>query len=401
MKYVVQRNVCLITLLLIMLVPPCAWASDDVEIHGFMSQGYMKSSANNYMTETDEGSYEFNEFGLNFQYFTGDKLSIGAQMGGRDLGTVGNDNVGLNWAYGDYRWREWLGFRAGIMKGVTSLYNETRDVDALRTWILLPQSVYPELTRDASEGLKGVSLYGTVDMASAGILKYTAMTGDLQVSTDSGTAQNIIATTSQISDISAFDFSTLYMGSLKWQTPLEGLLLGTDGVYIDNFTMTIPVITGIGYEDNDPTTPIIVQSGKTDVQVSETKNMAIMFYSLEYTFRNLILAAEMTTSKFKVVTLAGSEDIDNTKWYVSAAYRFLDWFEAGTYYSYSENDSDGSGAENELKDICVTARFDISPHMTFKLETHVMDGLNGVYEDDNGNTDDSWMLYAAKVSYNF
>lgn len=395
MRITLRTAFFLLSVLVFFIAPMIVFAENDVEIHGFMSQGYLKSSANNYLTDTDEGSYEFNEFGLNFQYFASDKLTIGAQLGGRDMGTVGNDKVGLSWAYGDYKWREWLGFRAGITKGETSLYTETRDIDALRPWILLPQSIYAEGNRDASEGLKGLTLYGTLDMNSSGILKYTAKAARLQVANDSGTAQALVNNTPGISDVSSIDFSTVYLGTLKWQTPIEGLLVSTDGVFIEKYSLVIPVSIA-GDFDGNPATPLNVIT--TDYLAAEVKNIVQMYYGLEYTLGNLVLAAELSKSDTTIVNVG---DRSGTGWYVSAAYRFLDWFEAGTYYSDSSANDDQSGPENELKQICLTARFDISPNMTCKLETHFMDGLYGVYPGDDGTTDDSWMLYAAKVSYNF
>jgi hypothetical protein len=132
-------------------------AEQGVAIHGFVSQGYMKSSDNNFQTDTDNGSFEFNEMGLNFVYDTGENVKVGAQLFARDLGEIGNDTVGVSWAFGDYKWRDWLGVRAGIMKLSTGLYSETRDVDSLRTSILLPQSVYNEWFRDVGQGAKGRS----------------------------------------------------------------------------------------------------------------------------------------------------------------------------------------------------------------------------------------------------
>lgn len=90
-----------------------------------------------------------------------------------------------------------------------------------------------------------------------------------------------------------------------------------------------------------------------------------------------------------------------TSYYFSAAYRFTEWFEAGSYYSFGTADDDGSGDANELTDITLSTRFDITDNMVFKLEAHSMDGLFGAQPGDDGSTDDKWMLYAAKVSYTF
>jgi len=385
--------------MLIFISPFNGFAEQNVRIHGFVSQGYLKSSSNNFLAETDKGTFQYNDMGLNFQYFTGDKVSIGAQLGARDLGDVGNDKVGVNWVYGDYKWRDWLGFRAGIMKASSTLYGENRDVDSLHTWIIMPQSLYNEQQRDASQGLKGISLYGNIDMASMGMLKYDLRMADLQVGLDSGTAQTIIAS-GGVSSVTDISFDTLYAWSLRWKAPIDGLQVGADGA------MTGGLFQAISPNPYyDPTNPLF---GPETLNISiDTKEVLSTSYSLEYVYRDLILTTEWSISDQKVAyyvtgTPPGSyTKTKATSYYFSASYRFLDWLEMGTYYSKSVADDDERGPDNELKDICLTTRFDITDNMTFKLEAHSMKGTYGVSAGDDGSLDDSWNLFGAKVSYNF
>lgn len=366
---------------------------DSVSIHGFVSQGYLKSSDNNFLVESDDGSFQFNEMGLNFGYDTGGNVKIGAQLFARDLGDIGEDKVTVSWAYGDYKWRDWLGFRAGIMKLSLGLYNESRDVDSLRTCLILPQSVYNEGFRDVAQGTKGVALYGNVPLGVGGILKYNFNMLDVQVPLDSGTASFIKQRNPKIGEIYSFDFENVFWGDLKWYTPLEGLLLGVGGYNTKSLwevSWSHPVL---------PNTYIPL-----DI---DNKYQRAMTYSIEYTFQNLVLASEcqIADRKFSAYPKGSPTNIyDKTKstsYYFSAAYRFTEWFEAGTYYSYGTADDDGSGDANELTDICLSTRFDITDNMIFKLEAHSMDGLFGAQPGDDGNTDDKWMLYASKVSYTF
>ncbi|GBC63154.1 hypothetical protein DENIS_4147 [Desulfonema ishimotonii] len=76
-----------------------------VDIHGFISQGYLKSDDNNFLGNSEDGSFQFNEMGINFSRELTDKLRIGVQFFSRDLSAVGNNDVVVDWAYGDYRWR--------------------------------------------------------------------------------------------------------------------------------------------------------------------------------------------------------------------------------------------------------------------------------------------------------
>ena len=40
--------------------------AQEVDIHGFISQGYLKSTGNNFLAETKRGTWEFTEVGINF-----------------------------------------------------------------------------------------------------------------------------------------------------------------------------------------------------------------------------------------------------------------------------------------------------------------------------------------------
>lgn len=367
-------------------------ADDSVSIHGFVSQGYLKSSDNNFLVESDEGSFQFNEMGLNFGYDTGSNVKIGAQLFARDLGDIGEDKVTVSWAFGDYKWRDWLGFRAGIMKMSLGLYNETRDVDSLRTCLILPQSVYNEGFRDVGQGTKGVALYGNVPLGAGGILKYDFKLVDVQVPIDSGTASFIKQRNPTFGEIYSLDFDSVYLGSVHWYTPLEGLLLGVSGYTTKSLYEVSKYHPGLGtYIDLD----------------IDNKDQRAMTYSIEYTFQNLVLASEFQISDRKSSAYPKGSPTNiygktkTTSYYFSAAYRFTEWFEAGSYYSFGTADDDGSGDANELTDITLSTRFDITDNMVFKLEAHSMDGLFGAQPGDDGSTDDKWMLYAAKVSYTF
>ncbi len=119
-----------------------ASAADDLIIHGLVSQGYLKSSENNYMTLSEGGSTEYSEFVINFQKQMDDKLRLGLQLMSRDLGKEGNNEVKVDWGYGDYKFNDRWGLRLGRVKVPFGFYNKGRDIDMLRTTVLLPATIY-------------------------------------------------------------------------------------------------------------------------------------------------------------------------------------------------------------------------------------------------------------------
>src|SRR5437588_62671 len=64
----------------------------SVEVHGFISQGVLRTTANNYLARSDSGigSFEFTEIGINFTKSLTDRLRFGLQLFSRDLGPAGD-----------------------------------------------------------------------------------------------------------------------------------------------------------------------------------------------------------------------------------------------------------------------------------------------------------------------
>ncbi len=170
-----------------------AWAQepDALQVHGFVSQGWIKTTKHNYLGQTEraQGSFDFTEVGINFTQPLGDNFRIGLQVFAHDLGTLGNYAPQLDWYYLDYRAFDWLGFRAGKTKLPWGLYNESNDVDAGRVPILLPQSVYPVSSRESLFAQTGGELYGDVPLGAAGSLEYRLYGGTIFINAEDASVQ--------------------------------------------------------------------------------------------------------------------------------------------------------------------------------------------------------------------
>src|SRR5215475_5305247 len=81
----------------------------SLQIHAFVSQGFILSTGNNYLARSKRGSVEFTEVGINFTMPLTDKLRTGIQLFARDLGPIGNYSAKMDWFYLDYRFHDWLG----------------------------------------------------------------------------------------------------------------------------------------------------------------------------------------------------------------------------------------------------------------------------------------------------
>ncbi len=396
----------------------------NVDIHGFVSQGYLYSDENNFLADTEGGTTQFNEVGVNFSSDVTDRLRVGLQLLSRDLGEFGNNEFALDWAFMDYNLSEWLGFRAGRIKLPFGLYNETRDIDAARTSILLPQSVYVELSRDINTSTNGVGVYGDLSLSAGGTLEYQLLVGRLDPEVEGGSAKRItdLPGVDEIDNINA-DF--MYVGALKWRTPLDGLILAYTGLttdlnmdaisrvdavpmWIDPATMAPSPIPGAGLPDyyiHDYTT----------IMDLELSSIVQHIGSVEYTIKDMVLAYEiLKTTMDQTITIpqmpAVEEDVKNTAWYLSACYRFTDWFELGVYYSetvYDDDDEKGESHPSGLKsngwlnETTVTTRFDLNEYWTLKFEVHKMDGTYYADPNEDGTYEDDWYLFAAKITARF
>lgn len=200
----------------------------DIDIHGFASQGYIKTTKENNFPVGDSGrgSFHFNDFAINFSKELIPGLRAGLQVLAMDRGNYGKDKITLDWAYADYHFQDWLGFRGGKVKIPLGLYNETRDNDALRTFIFLPQNEYYEYERDSIMAMIGGGLYGSIPLGGAGTVNYQLLVGTIPITSDGGMALNLssfISSTDAPLTVTDASSTVSVVHHLDWRTPLDGL----------------------------------------------------------------------------------------------------------------------------------------------------------------------------------
>src|SRR5438309_8476148 len=236
----------------------------SLDVHAFISQGFLFTSANDYLADSSRGSFEFSEVGLNVTLPATDRLTLGLQIFSRKLGPLGDYRATLDWYYLDYHWRDWLGIRAGRVKLPFGLYNDISDVDSARTAVLLPPSIYRAQNRDFLLAQTGVEAYGYRDLGAAGGLDYRLYGGTifLDVKQQPGSPFTVV------------DLNVPFVagGRMLWVPPIEGLRLGGSLQFLRLETHLLPA------------------SSSSSVAV----NLPVMLWvaSVEYTVRDLLFAAE-------------------------------------------------------------------------------------------------------------
>ncbi len=406
-------------------------AVSKIEIHGFASQGFLWSSDHDYLfANTSNGDWHFNEIGLNFSTELNEKLRVGLQLFSRSLGSVGNNAVQLDWAYADYRFRDWLGFRGGKMKNPLWLYNEVRDIDQLRTCIILPQSVYPENSRAFSNGVLGLSVYGEIPFESAGSFSYEAQAGTVTVHKSETAVDQQMAGMGGLYPDLDMNMDQLVIFNLIWDTPFDGLRLAGGAQYIDRMTFSgqlIPTFSLVGLGSDMAFVSVL---GNGDVPAGSTLTFSLnpitMFaLSIEYVYENATLVTEYRLINIDInpqVSLNGlptsmtlsTQKIRQEGFYLLLSYALTDSFEIGTYYSLVWPDAsdrrgvrlqaDGTPVHSAWQhDIALSARYDIFSFWTVKLEGHYLSGTGDLLLSDNplNNRKEHWFLGAFKTSVMF
>jgi hypothetical protein len=382
-----MRFVLAVSALLLLAQRPAAAAGltlpgqiAQLEVHGFISQGFLLTTANDYLAHSSHGSFEFTELGLNFTLPATDRLALGLQIFSHDLGPTGDYRATLDWYSVDYHWKDWLGIRVGRVKLPFGLYNDSSDIDSARTAVLLPQSIYPAQNRDFLLAQTGVELYGYRGLGSAGGLDYRFYGGTifLDVRPQPGSPFTVV------------DLNVPFVagGRVLWGPPIEGLRLGGSLQFLRLETSLL--------------------GGSNPAPI--TLNIPAMLWvaSVEYTVRELLFAIEY--SRWRVRTETSNPSVFpegltfSERGYALASYRVNSWFQAGAYYSLLfPNVSRRGGPEGQQHDAALTARFDINPYWLVKVEGHYMHGTAGLSSSLNGNRplrslSPDWALFTVKTT---
>ena len=357
---------------------------DAIQFHGFITQGFLKSSDNNFLADSSSGSFDYFEAGLNASKPLSDNLRVGLQLFTQNLGPTGDYRMKLDWGYFDYHLHDWIGFRAGRIKLPFGLYNDTSDIDAAHPSALLPQSVYPAADRNFLLAQTGFELYGYRELGrSGGGLEYRAYAGTIYVDTATTTPGSPIVLTS-------LTIPYIVGGRLMWETPVPGLRIGASIQQLKLETQFLDLSDGAPFTANIPAT-----LGVASIEYAVDDALFAFEYSRWHT--------SIDSSNQMVVPDTSATDI---RAYAMMAYRVRPWLQPSMYYSLYLPETGVTGPAAKQDDAAVTLRFDITPNWIIKLEGHSMRGtaalstaLNPGFTLDT--LADHWVLFVGKTTVYF
>ncbi|MDD2943546.1 MAG: hypothetical protein PHC51_11355 [bacterium] len=394
-------------------------AQGQVEIHGFVSQGYLVTDRNNFLGKTDgAGSFDYNEVGVNALTSVSDDLEVGMQLLNRNFVDVAASELRIDWAQATYHVDNEFGLKFGKVRLPYALYTQTRDIDLARASIFLPQSIYTEFARDTEAGMYGAGIFGSLPGDSIGSLDYDFFIGKVDL-TDKGGEVKFFEDGGSPFDVTEFNAGTTLVARSFWNLPLEGMKIGGS---IAGFPLNIgghiePIVSRESHHDLIPFAGTSFHQ-KTDVLT--------YIFSWEYVTGPLTLASEYQVFKFgsfDTTTFAGRSS-GNARTsegsYLMASYRLSDLLQLGSYYAlYYRDKNDHSGRDFSAKsglpdyaswqqDLALSLRFDITDYWIVKLEGHYLDGTVRTFIDANidpvtgeGELARSWYMGAVKTTVAF
>lgn len=337
----------------------------DIQFGGFVSQGFfINDGENDYFGESSEGTFDFREYAANASYATG-SFRCGAQGFGQKLGKYGDDKILLDWATIDWQPQQWFGVRAGRVKMSRGLYNEALDVDAVRPFILLPQSVYDNRLRDFNASFDGAMIYGNFGIGNLGSVDYRAFYGDKPIELESGATDYF--NNNFLAETRSFEMDSARGGTVFWNTPVMGLPVGYSYSAFINLSSNRLVFGSFDYDKTASSYDrhlVSAEYAVGDWMFAAEAGEESAYYDID-----LCRVGSTVTSPFEVEFLA--------RYYMSAAWRTNDWLELGAYMSYSRDAQDyadpaqaGTFPVLRQTDWAVSAKFALTEKIVAKIEGH-------------------------------
>lgn len=386
---------------------------DGIQVHGFLSQGYVKTfSTNNDVygdSSSSSGSFDFREIGVNASYRPRTNLQFSGQLLSRQAGEDSKGGIRVDYGFLDYTAftteSKEFGVRLGRTKNPLGFYNDTRDVPFTRPSILLPQSIYFDRVRNIGLASDGVQLYGESRAEWGDII---AQFGVVFPQVDDRSTELVILQKNWPGDLTT---KLSYIGRMIYERDGGRLRLAITGSDVN-----------IGYDpvgQYDPAKKI------PDDLLAGSFRFIPLIFSAQYNAEHWSITSEYALRHIETKGFgpqAFEQSFTGESVYIQGIYRFSPAWEAVLRYDVlftDRKDRDGSEYQDLTKrpahsrfakDLTVGLRWNITPLIMLRTEYHRINGTASLSPLDNSNpvnsmlppdTDQHWNLFAAQISYRF
>lgn len=375
---------------------------DNVQIHGFATQGYLNTTGNNNVfgnSSQDSGTFGFREVGINASVQLFPNLLISAQGIHRHAGQ-GSQDARLDYGLIDYKAysseNSQFGIRLGRIKNPLGFYNETRDVAHTRPSIMLPQSIYFDRSRNLALAADGGHVYGET-RTNKGDFSYQFGVVMPTVSGASGTTtEAALLGSDRPGNLSS---QVSYIGRGMYEYDGGRVRLAVSGAQMN-----------VGYKPG------------TDILHAGSIQFSPIIFSAQYNAERWSLTSEyairhITYTNFGVSSL--NLDFIGESYYFQGIYRFTPkWEGVLRYDALYTNRADRSGHDYAAstgrpafsrfaKDLTTGIRWNVTPSFMLAAEHHYVNGTAWLAPLDNPNLNianqhsQHWHLFAVQGSYRF
>ncbi|THB68111.1 MAG: hypothetical protein D6B27_03270 [Gammaproteobacteria bacterium] len=424
----ILNKLCLAVRFVIVLSVLCAaFASGaydlgPVHVHGFLSQGYILSSGNEYIDESDSGgSFDFTQAGVNFLYRPHKRVILFSQLLSRNFGDAYSNekDISLDYLFASinvYSSAEHVfDVRLGRIKNAYGLLNNIRDIPFTHVGILSDQSLYNEYDRY-------LALYGD------GILfdyKYKTRIGQFNVLTElarlSDSKKDMFATEEYLLPYIE-DVDEILTKSLQFiYTSSDGSikLAYSNNIFDDRKTEIRNMPKALSPLSSS--LPSLI----THLDVNQMDYAENHILSMKYSQSSYSIMAEYMKRKIEseysafglssilpdpVALPSVKQELKSESYYLQGAYRFNFELEGFVGYHSSSRTIDGEKInyipyDDYRKEIVVGVDWEFIENLMLKGEVHF---VNGTYEilrepgvNSEGDIERKWKIFLLQLSYKF
>ena len=382
--------------------------SEDFKWHGYLSQGLVYTSDNQFFGDSENVSFELTDVAVGANWRPTPRLQLAAQALYRQAGGTSRDDVYIDYALLDFTLTQrltWtMGARAGRIKNPYGLFNDTRDLAKNRPSILLPESIYRDPIRDIFHTSDSLSIYGH-NYVGDHLIQWDLLSGNA-LTTDMVKNEFVRPPLSGELDNERIDIARVLVesfgGKLRFAYTYTKLDVDFDP---DPGSQLVQVAPSVFVP-----MPLFGYPGNTRVDVD--------LWSLEYNSHHWQLNAEYQTLDYTVKNVygPGSRQVSpSLGYYLSASYRFNNQWRAflrHDVYFADKDDKDGSDYQQltgmpdhnrYAHDTTIGARYEFNKNWLVALEYHRIRGTAWLSynENDLSNTKERWNLFSAQISYHF
>lgn len=371
------------------------WADGKGQVHGFLSQGLVTSSHNNFYGESSDGiSLDFREIGLNASYRLTPGILLSGQAISRRAGEMDIGNLWIDYAFADFSLvndaEKSLGIRIGRMKNPYGLYTDTRDVAFTRPGAIVPQPIYFDISRRFALSGDGIHFYGSHQFAGGNI---DAVLGLVKLPINDRSSKATFVGVKAPGDLEQDRLTTglrlLYeSGDNKW---LGG---------VSYFSL---------HQEYHP--------DRGDAFLPRSALLEPLVVSLRYSGEKWIMTGEYMIEKVEFAQQGVTyQDSYAESWYLQSQYKFMPDWELLLRYDSSEIDRDdpngrkfsaatgGPAFTRYARDWVAGVRYDITPSFMVRAEVHHIKGTFWTSSLDNPNvadTEKNWDMFMLLGSWHF